>query len=92
MNIEAIKQEYKSKVIQHPAFIEKANDWREIRLACRNYRENWLENAKWEETQYSTRQEKSNPPTRLTELAVAQGMEQILHIVNLALLTKLFGY
>ena len=83
VNIEAVKQEYKSKVIQHPAFIEKANDWREIRLACRNYRENWLENAKWEETQYSTRQEKSNPPTRLTELAVAQGMEQILHIVNL---------
>lgn len=83
VNIEAVKQEYKSKVIQHPAFIEKANDWREIRLACRNYRENWLESVKWNETQYGTREENKNAPTRLTELAVAQGMEQILHIVNL---------
>ena len=70
-HIQRIKEEYKEKVVDRPAFLKKPNDWREIRLACKNYREMWLENASWKITQYGTKEKKDNPPTRLTELAVA---------------------
>lgn len=82
LDIQKIKAEY-NNVIPHPSVTEKPSDWREIRLACRSYRENWLEQAQWKETQYGTREQRDNPPTRLNELAVANGMEQILHIVSL---------
>lgn len=81
-DLEVLKQEYR-KVVQHPSYIERADSWREIVLACREYRRNWLENARWKETQYGTKEENPKPPTRLTELAVAEGMEQILYIVSL---------
>lgn len=84
LDINKIKEEYNQKVIRHPASIEKPNDWREIQLACRQYRQNWLENAKWKETQYKTIEPVDNPPKRLNELAVANGMEEILYMVNLS--------
>lgn len=82
LDIQKIKSEY-SNVSVLPTAVEKPSDWREIRLACRDYREEWLENAQWQETQYGTKEKKEKPPSHLTELAVAKGMEQILYIVNL---------
>ena len=83
-HIQQINEEYKERVVDRPVFLKKPNDWREIRLACKNYRETWLEKASWKKpNQYGVEEKKDNPPTRLTELAVAEGMEEILYIINL---------
>lgn len=83
-HIQQINKEYKERVVDRPVFLKKPNDWREIRLACKNYREMWLEKASWKKpNQYGVEEKKDNPPTRLTELAVAEGMEEILYIINL---------
>lgn len=83
LDIGKIKAEY-NNIVPHPVVVEKPTDWREIRIACRNYRQNWLEEAQWKETQYGTLEKKDNPPTRLSELAVAQGLEELLYIINLS--------
>ncbi|HFI0143483.1 TPA: phage/plasmid primase, P4 family [Streptococcus suis] len=82
LDIAKIKAEYEN-VVPHPAVYEKPTDWREIRLACRDYRNDWLEKAKWKETQYGTMEQVNDAPKRLTELAVAEGLEQILYVINL---------
>lgn len=87
MDLELLKQQYREMQQQRHLIeiIEKPNDWREIRLACRDYRERWLEEHKNDyDPVTNTVTPKKNPPTRLTELAVAQGMEEILYIVNLS--------
>ena len=88
MDLELLKQQYREMQQQRHLIeiIEKPNDWREIRLACRDYRERWLEEHKNDyDPVTNTVTPKKNPPTRLTEVSSsATGWKKFYTIVNLS--------
>lgn len=54
----------------------KPNSWRAIKAKCIKYRNDWLERAKEES-------DGKNYPKTLNEIAVAQGINQLLHVITL---------
>lgn len=54
----------------------KPSTWNAIKAKCIKYRNKWLENAKEEATG-------NNYPKTLNEIAVAKGMNELLHVVTL---------
>lgn len=83
LDIKGLKAEVESNVRFINDYIEKPNDWREIKIAARDYRNKWLEKVNTIVNEDGTSKKKDNPRKTLNELAVAQGMEYIMHIVTL---------
>nr|WP_259463213.1 DNA primase family protein [Streptococcus iniae] len=82
VNIQAIKAEYENKIID--IYEQRPNDWKEIKLGAKNYRDRWLEKANSKVNEDGTAQEKDTKRTTLNELAVSQGMEYLLYIITLS--------